>query len=108
MDEPTIRLRSTSPELLALPWDEPLAGWSPDKVAFRPLPVGPSRHLVRFVEADFVLSALKELPTRIADKEYRVLRDLEIRELPAVRPVGLVDQPDTGNSILVTEYLEHS
>jgi hypothetical protein len=37
-----------------------------------------------------------------------VLRDLEIRELPAVRPVGLVEQPDTGNSILVTEYLEHS
>ena len=25
-----------------------------------------------------------------------------------MRPVGLVDQPDTGNSILVTEYLEHS
>ena len=54
-----------------------------------------------------MLYALKELPSRIADKEYRP-RDLQIRELPAVQPVGLVDQPDTGNSILVTEYLEHS
>jgi tRNA A-37 threonylcarbamoyl transferase component Bud32 len=44
----------------------------------------------------------------VADKEYRVLRDLELRELPAVSPIGLVDQADTGNSILVTEYLVHS
>jgi hypothetical protein len=108
MDEPTIRLRSTAPELLALPWDEPLAGWSPDKVAFRPLPVGPSRHLVRFVEADRVLYALKELPIRVATKEYRVLRELEWEELPAVRTVGLVVQPDSGNAILVTRYLDHS
>ena len=59
----------------------PLAEWPDDAVRFRDLNVGPSRHLVRFVEADYVLYALKELPTRIADKEYQVLRDLEIREL---------------------------
>src|SRR5512132_3336941 len=104
----SIRLRAASPGLLALPWLDPLGKWPEDAADFRDLNVGPSRHLVRFVEADYVLYALKELPTRIADKEYRVLRDLEVRELPAVRPVGLVDQPDTGNSILVTEYLEHS
>ena len=104
----SIRLRAASPGLLALPWLDPLEKWPEDAASFRDLNVGPSRHLVRFVEADYVLYALKELPSRIADKEYRVLRDLEVRELPAVRPVGLVDQPDTGNSILVTEYLEHS
>jgi tRNA A-37 threonylcarbamoyl transferase component Bud32 len=104
----SIRLRASSPGLLALPWLDPLATWPEDAASFRELNVGPSRHLVRFVEADYVLYALKELPSRIADKEYRVLRDLEIRELPAVRPVGLVEQPETGNSILVTEYLEHS
>ena len=104
----SIRLRAASPGLLALPWLDPLEKWPEDAANFRDLNVGPSRHLVRFVEADYVLYALKELPTRIADKEYRVLRELEVRELPAVRPVGLVDQPDTGNSILVTEYLEHS
>jgi tRNA A-37 threonylcarbamoyl transferase component Bud32 len=104
----SIRLRAASPGLLALPWLDPLEKWPEDAASFRDLNVGPSRHLVRFVEADYVLYALKELPSRIAEKEYRVLRDLEIRELPAVLPVGLVDQPDTGNSILVTEYLEHS
>jgi tRNA A-37 threonylcarbamoyl transferase component Bud32 len=104
----SIRLRAASPGLIALPWLDPLGQWPPDAAAFRDPNVGPSRHLVRFVEADRVLYALKELPTRVADKEYRVLRDLEARELPAVRPVGLVEQPDSGNSILVTEYLAHS
>ena len=108
MAEISIRLRAASPGLLALPWLDPLGKWPEDAASFRDLNVGPSRHLVRFVEADYVLYALKELPTRIADKEYRVLRELEIRQLPAVRPVGLVEQPETGNSILVTEYLEHS
>src|SRR4030095_10949665 len=102
------RLRAASPGLLALPWLDPLEQWPEDAASFRDLNVRPSRHLVRFGETDYVLYALKKLPSRIAVKEYRVLRDLEVRELPAVRPVGLVDQPDTGNSILVTEYLEHS
>ena len=61
-----LRLRVTSPELLALPWREPLATWDPTTVAFRDIPVGPSRHLVRFVEADGRLWALKSLPHRVA------------------------------------------
>jgi tRNA A-37 threonylcarbamoyl transferase component Bud32 len=104
----SIRLRAASPGLIALPWLEPLGEWPPESADFRELDVGPSRHLVRFVQADGVTYALKELPARVADKEYRVLRDLELRELAAVRPIGLVDQADTGNSILVTEYLAHS
>jgi hypothetical protein len=104
----TMRLRSGSPELLALPWTEPLESWSPEQVTFRPLPVGPSRHLVRFVEAGGVLYALKELPIRVAAQEYRVLRALEARELPAVGALGLVEQPESGNAILITRYLEHS
>jgi tRNA A-37 threonylcarbamoyl transferase component Bud32 len=104
----SIRLRAASPGLIALPWLEPLGQWPPDAADFRKLDVGPSRHLVRFVEADGVTYALKELPARVAGKEYRVLRDLELRDLPAVRPIGLVDQQDTQNSILVTEYLSHS
>ena len=104
----SIRLRAASPSLIALPWLDPLERWPADAAYLRDLNVGPSRHLVRFVEADYVLYALKELPTRIAEKEYRVLRELEGRQLPAVRATGLVDQPDAGNSILVTEFLEHS
>ncbi len=108
MADLSIRLRDASPGLLALPWLRPLGEWTVEQATLRELPVGPSRHLVRFAEADGVLYALKELPTRVAAKEYRVLRTLEDRELPAVRPVGLVEQPAGGNSILVTEYLGHA
>jgi hypothetical protein len=105
---PELRLRVASPGLLALPWREPLAEWDATEVPLRDIPVGPSRHLVRFVETDGALWALKELPQRVAAKEYAVLRELETRSLPAVRPAGLVCQPDGDNAILVTRYLERS
>ncbi|MDN8660379.1 hypothetical protein Q0N58_14610, partial [Staphylococcus aureus] len=65
-----LRLRTTSPELLALPWRRPLADWDVTAVPIRDIPVGPSRHLVRFVEADGRLWALKALPARLAVREY--------------------------------------
>jgi hypothetical protein len=105
---PDLRLRVASPELLGLPWDQPLADWSPDEVALRELPVGPSRHLVRFVVADQQLWAIKELPERVAAREYQVLRQLEARSLPAVRAAGLALQPQDGNALLVTRYLDRS
>jgi hypothetical protein len=105
---PTLRLRAPSPGLLALPWLEPLGEWDATEVPLRDIPVGPSRHLVRFVETDGRLWALKELPRRVAEKEYAVLRDLETRALPAVRPAGLVIQPQDDNAILVTRYLQRS
>jgi hypothetical protein len=108
MADLSIRLRRAAPGLLSLPWLDPLADWPPEAAEFRELPVGPSRHVVRFVVADGVLYALKELPTRVARKEYQVLRDLEARMLPAVEVVGLVEQPTGGNAVLVTEYLRNS
>ena len=103
-----IRLRVATPGLLALPWMEPLGEWAATEVPLRDIPVGPSRHLVRFVETDGQLWALKELPQRIAAKEYAVLRGLEARSLPAVRPAGLVIQPHEDAAILVTRYLDRS
>src|SRR6185295_12172995 len=102
------RLRAATPGLLALPWDLPLEEWTVPDVALRDIAVGPSRHLVKFVEADGALWALKELPPRIARKEYSVLRQLEDLGLPAVRPAGLVLQPELGSAILVTRYLDGS
>jgi Domain of unknown function (DUF4032)/Lipopolysaccharide kinase (Kdo/WaaP) family len=104
----SIHLRDASPGLLALPWHQPLGAWTDDVAAFRRVAVGPSRHLVRFLEADGVLYALKELPQRVARKEYRVLRELEARELPAVRAAGLVEQEDSGNAVLLTRFLAHA
>jgi hypothetical protein len=103
-----LRLRVTSPGLLALPWDRPLGEWDAMEVPLRDIPVGPSRHLVRFVETDHALWALKELPQRIAAKEYAVLRELEARALPAVRPAGLVIQPQEDTALLVTRFLDRS
>ena len=77
-------------------------------VPLRDIAVGPSRHLVKFVEADGALWAVKDMPARIAVKEYDVLRRLEEMGLPAVRPAGVVLQPEFDTAILVTRYLEGS
>lgn len=108
MAAPELRLRAPRPELLALPWDRALADWTAPDVPLRDLPVGPSRHLVKFVECDGELWALKELPPRIAAREYDVLRKLEDMELNAVRPAGLVFQPDFDAAVLLTRYLNGS
>ncbi len=108
MRAPEFRLRTPSAGLLALPWDRPLSEWNVPDVPLRDIAVGPSRHLVKFVEADDLLWAVKDMPARIAAKEYEVLRRLEEMGLPAVRPAGLVLQPEFDTAILVTRYLEGS
>jgi hypothetical protein len=104
---PHLRLRDPAISLVELPWEEPLHEW-PDDLAFRTLPVGPSRHLVRFLLADGVLYALKELPLDVGRREYEVLLHLESAGLPAVKASGIAEAPHRGDSILVTEYLPHS
>jgi Domain of unknown function (DUF4032)/Lipopolysaccharide kinase (Kdo/WaaP) family len=103
---PLLRLRRSG-GLLDLPWELPLAAW-PSNLAFRELPVGPSRHLVRFLVVDRVLIALKEEPIDVAEREYAALTHLERVGLPAVTPVGIAEQPANQSAILVTDYLEHS
>jgi hypothetical protein len=105
---PDIRLRSPSADLLALPWAEPLADWDPTLVPFRDVPVGPSRHLVRFVDLADGLLAVKEAPDRLVRREYDVLRALESRRLPAVRVVGVVLRGSDLQGMLVTRFLERS
>jgi tRNA A-37 threonylcarbamoyl transferase component Bud32 len=108
MRAPEFRLRAPTPGVLALPWDRPLSEWNVPDVPLRDIAVGPSRHLVKFVDADDQLWAVKDMPPRIAIKEYDVLRRLEEMGLPAVRPAGLVLQPEFDTAILVTRYLEGS
>lgn len=108
MRAPELRLRAPTPDLVALPWELPLSEWMVPDVPLRDIAVGPSRHLVKFVECDGKLWAMKDLPPRIAVKEYDVLRQLEDMELNAVRPAGVVLQPEHETAILVTRYLEGS
>ena len=105
---PRLRLREPTPELLELPWERPLADWSRDTLEFRELPVGPSRHLVRFLVLGSKMLALKEEPLRIAEREFEVLRYLEDEGLPGVQPVGLAAAPDHETAILVTTFLPNS
>ncbi|ADG78261.1 hypothetical protein TPAU25S_03174 [Tsukamurella paurometabola] len=107
MTAPDIRLRFMSPGLLLLPWDRPLAQWSVPDVPLRDIAVGVSRNLVKFVETDGDVWAVKQLSVESAEREYRVLRRLQELELPAVRPAGVVRQAG-GRALLVTRYLSGS
>ena len=108
MTFPRLRLRDEVASLLDLPWELPLKQWQATGHAFRELPVGPSRHLVRFLVANGLVYALKELPEDVAETEFEVLRHLEEAGLPAVRALGLAARSERGDAILVTEYLRHS
>jgi hypothetical protein len=99
--------RTGHPSFLDLPWDEPLEDWQTER--FVKLIRGISRHVVRFVEYDGVLYALKELPERPARREWTLLRRLEGQGLPVVEAVGIVtDRSDDLDAILITRHLEYS
>jgi hypothetical protein len=105
---PRLRLRTSATELFDLPWDRPLADWPEDGLQFRELPVGPSRHLVRFLDVGGTTFALKDEPLDVARREFDVLRHLEEEGLPAVSAVGLAEAPERDAGILVTQYLAYS
>ena len=104
----SMRFRGGAPALLGLPWALPLEAWPEAGVTFLQLPVGESRHVVRFVSVDGEVLACKELPLRPGRKEYEVMRALEEKGAPAVRVVGLVERPDEDVAVVVTAYLARS
>ncbi len=98
--------RGSWPDFLDLPWEEPLAGWvSPRLVE---VARGISRHVVRFVDYDGSLYALKELPEPLAEREYRLLRELAAASVPVVEVVGVVSGRGDLGAILITRHLEFS
>ncbi len=103
-----MRFRGDASSLLQMPWGLPLDEWPAEAARFVELPVGESRHVVRFIALDSEVLALKELPMRPARREYEVMRELEERDAPAVRPVGLVERPDDDAAVIVTRYLARS
>jgi hypothetical protein len=94
--------------LLTLPWREPLAEWSDERIQEIPQR-GLSRHVVRFVAEGGEVWALKELPERLARREYQLLRHLKELGIPAVEVLGaVVERPDEQDSVLVTRFLDYS
>jgi tRNA A-37 threonylcarbamoyl transferase component Bud32 len=108
-----LRMVATKPNpgLLTLPWQLSLDEWGDDVVV--PLPRGLSRHIVRIVRLRQDVYAVKQTRERMANREYRLLRDLRRLGLPTVEPVGVVsgrEAPD-GEEIepaLVTRHLQYS
>ncbi|HVW90087.1 MAG TPA: DUF4032 domain-containing protein [Gaiellaceae bacterium] len=99
--------RTGHPSFLDLPWAEPLEEWRSPRLV--DLIRGISRHVVRFVEYDGVLYALKELPERPARREWTLLRRLEGQGLPVVEAVGIVANRDRDlDAVLITRHLEYS
>ena len=102
---------SVDPALLDLPWNIPLEQWPPEVLAA--LPRGISRHIVRFVNLNSNVIAVKEISSFVADREYEMLRDLLRLGAPCVRPIavitGRVDaNGEELNSVLITEHLSYS
>ncbi len=100
-----------NPALVTLPWQLSLDEWGDDVVV--PLPRGISRHIVRIVRLGQDVYAVKQTREHMANREYRLLRDLRRLGLPAVEPVGVVSgrQGRSGEEIepaLVTRHLQYS
>ena len=98
--------RGSWPDFLDLPWSEPLASWESPRIV--EVARGISRHVVRFVDYDGTLYALKELPEPLAEREYRLLRELDAASVPVVEVVGVVSGRDNLDAILITRHLEFS
>src|ERR1051326_1736844 len=97
--------RTGHPSVLDLAWDQPLEEWDSPRIVN--LIRGISRHVVRFVEYDGALYALKELPERPARREWTLLRRLAGQDLPVVKAVGIVTARDGDlDAILITKHLD--
>jgi Domain of unknown function (DUF4032)/Lipopolysaccharide kinase (Kdo/WaaP) family len=99
--------RTGHPSFLDLPWSEPLEEWESERLV--DVVRGISRHVVRFVEYESRLYALKELPEAVAWKEYRLLRALAEDGMPVVDVVGVASsRGDDLDAVLITRHLEFS
>jgi hypothetical protein len=103
--------RAGHPTFVDLPWEQPLTDWASDRMVS---PVrGISRHVVRFVAYGPDVYALKELPGRLAEREYRLLRALDERSVPVVEAVGVasgrtIDGGEPLDDVLITHHLQYS
>jgi hypothetical protein len=109
----SVRITSAlvDPALLDLPWAVPLEEWPEDHLVA--LPQGLSRHIVRFVNLNDTVYALKETRERIAEKEYDLLRQLERIDFPAVEAVAIVTDRESEDgepleTVLITRHLQFS
>lgn len=109
----TFRVRTSTDQLnlVGLPWNGPLEEW-PAELSIA-MPAGTHRHVVRFIELGGAVLALKELPDRLARREYEMLERLREENLPAVSLTGIVtgrstDAGEPLDGVLITRHLRYS
>lgn len=97
--------------LLDLPLDQPLEEWADPRLV--QVPRGISRHVVRFMDVDGQIYALKEATDRYVLREHSLLRELAERTIPVVEAFGTVvgrtnpaGEPLGG--LLITRHLSFS
>ena len=99
--------RTGHPTFLDLPWQQPLEEWEHERLV--EVVRGIHRHVVRFVDYDGRIYALKELPERTARREYGLLRRLGEESVDAVEAVGIVlGRPPGLEAVLITRHLDFS
>lgn len=98
-----LRLRSDDPALATLPYTLPLDAWTPTTAPLIETDLPASRHPVRIIETPLGRYAVKEMDTRLVEREWRILRLLADRAVPAVRPVGIALRVD-GTGLLLTRF----
>ena len=97
-------------DVVRWPLTEPLNGWNIEGLHDV---MGLHRHEVRIVETTDVTYVVKELPDDLAEREWRLLRELADAGLPTVDVVGVVterftDHGDHSDGLLVTRHLDYS
>lgn len=94
------------PAVVMWPISQPLAEWSIDGLQEV---TGLHRHEVRLVEEPPISYVVKELPDRLAEREFRLLRELHDSGLPTVEVVGVVTGRANGqDGLLITRFLDYS
>ena len=70
---------------------------------------GLHRHVVRIVESGDTTYVVKELPDHLAEREWRLLRELDAAGLPTAEVVGVVTERDAdADGLLITRNIDYS
>lgn len=88
------------------PLADPLPAWD---IPGMQKVMGLHRHQVRMVETADLTYVVKELPDHLAEREWRLLRELSEAGLPTAEVVGVVTgRADQADGLLITRHLDYS
>jgi tRNA A-37 threonylcarbamoyl transferase component Bud32 len=88
------------------PFEQPLDEWT---IPGLQRVAGLHRHVVRLVEVRHTSYVVKELPDPLAEREWRLLRELAEAGLPTAEVVGVVTgRGDDADGLLITRHLDYS